>query len=363
LFARRLKIMRRKKWALAACMALMSAVFLSLSGLWLVTGGVATVWMRVSFLLLYTGFFIGVGMHQLTLGTLQGKLVHAVHRGRLMLFSNVIGSIAAIVCAWYLLRQWLTPGVADFRLIFLFSGAAFAACVGVSFLLAEPADHYRQARSPLRHLLADVRRTMREDANFRRLMAVAALFGSSIMLFPHYQALGREVLGIPLEAIILWVVVQNAGTGAFSLAAGPTADRWGNRLVLRATILGICLCPLTALLCGSLGAAGQAWYWTVFVLIGLTPITIRTLMNYMLEASEPSEHPRYLSALSLSLAAPIFFSPLMGLLVDAVGFAPVFLGITTLVFGGWLLTFTLAEPRHHPAEAIGEADVSEEGTC
>jgi MFS family permease len=203
---------------------------------------------------------------------------------------------------------------------------------------------------------------MREDANFRRLMGVAALFGSSIMLFPHYQALGREVLHIPLDAIILWVVVQNAGTGAFSLAAGPSADRWGNRLVLRATILGIAACPLTALLCGGLGDAGRAWYWAVFLLIGLTPITIRTLMNYTLEASEPAEHPRYLSALSLSLAAPIFFSPLMGLLVDAVGFAPVFLGVAALVFGGWLLTFSLAEPRHRHVETIGEAAVSEEGT-
>ncbi|MEQ8790349.1 MAG: MFS transporter [Pirellulaceae bacterium] len=362
LFARRMKIMRRKKWALAACMALMSAVFLALSGLWFATGGVATAWMRASFLLLYTAFFICIGIHQLALGTLQGKLIHAVHRGRLMLFSNVIGSIAAIVCAWYLLRQWLTPDTADFRLIFLFSGAAFAVCVGVSLLLSEPADHYRQARSPLRHLFSDVRRTMREDANFRRLMGVAALFGSSIMLFPHYQALGRDVLGISLDAIILWVVVQNAGTGAFSLVAGPLADRCGNRLVLRVSVLAICVCPLAALWCGALGETGKAWYWAVFVLVGLTPITIRTLMNYTLEVAEPAEHPRYLSALSLSLAAPIFFSPLMGLLVDVAGFAPVFLGVTVLVFGGWLLTFSLAEPRHHLPESP-DAAVSDEAAC
>ena len=61
----------------------------------------------------------------------------------------------------------------------------------------------------------------------------------------------------------------------------------------------------------------------------------------------PAEHPRYLSTLSLSIAAPALLSPLAGLAIDLVGFEAVFLIVALLVFCGWLLSLGLEEPRHH----------------
>jgi hypothetical protein len=81
-----------------------------------------------------------------------------------------------------------------------------------------------------------------------------------------------------------------------------------------------------------------------------------------LEATEPENHPRYLSTLTFCLALPSLASPLVGGLVDIVGFELVFCGISTVVLASWCLTFRLIEPRHdrprrlHESEALLQED-------
>lgn len=149
-----------------------------------------------------------------------------------------------------------------------------------------------------------------------------------------------------------WVIVQNVGTALFSLIAGPLADWRGNRAVLRFSLLGIAAMPLGAIGLSLSGDAGRGWFWAVFVGIGLTPITIKTLYNYTLEIADTEDHPRYLSTLSLCVAVPLLFSPLVGAAVDRVGFEAVFIAVAAAVFSGWLLTWRLAEPRHKTADTV-----------
>ena len=58
------------------------------------------------------------------------------------------------------------------------------------------------------------------------------------MLIPHYQALGRERLGLDGVNLMLWVVFQNVAAGIASVVMGPLADRFGNRFTLRIAIFG-----------------------------------------------------------------------------------------------------------------------------
>jgi hypothetical protein len=97
----------------------------------------------------------------------------------------------------------------------------------------------------------------------------------------------------------------------------------------------------------------------VFLFVGLTPVAQKTFNNYTLEITEPQHHPRYLSTLSLCMAAPILASPLISPLINVVGFEAVYLGVVCLLFAGWLMSFGLIEPRSGPRpivlveEAIG----------
>lgn len=355
IMARRIKVMRRKKRALFVCTSLMTLSLLVLAGIWAIRGTSGASWMPLAFLAAYALFFMSTGVNQMSFNTLQGKLVEAARRGRLMLVTNVFGAAGAIALVVVLLPKWMTDQGGRFEWVFGFSACCFALAALQSLVLAEPPDDYDQPATSIGQRFVDVWLILRRDAKFRRLAVIASLFGVSVMLSPHYQALARgDRMEIGLRHIIGWLVVQNAGTAVFSLIVGPLADWRGNRLVLRAILLAVCAAPIVALVLSHVGPAGRPWFPLVFLLVGLTPVTMRTLHNYTLEMSSPEDHPRYLSAITLSMATPIFFSPLAGVLIGTIGFDPVFCGIAGMILAGWALTFGLFEPRHcdttHPPE-------------
>lgn len=350
LFSRRLKLMPQKKRALTACTLLMAMPFLILSGICFLTGGEGGGWLPWVFLLLYAAFFAVTGVSQLTMNTLQGKLIQPTRRGRLLMVSTGIGAPAAMVAAWLWMEDWLARPDGGFGYLFGFTGLTFLAASLCAWMLFEPEDDYCEAHSHPFRYFTDSWQIICLDANFRRLALVAACFSTVLMLFPHYQAMGREVLGLEMKtSLMLWVVVQNAGTFLFSVLAGPLADRRGNRLVLCGLILACTTTPLLAAALAFLGSElGGPAYWLVFVPLGLTPVVFRMLNNYTLELADPVDHPRYVSTLSLCLAVPIVcFSPLVGLLISMTSFQFVFFCGAAVILVGGILTARLAEPRHH----------------
>jgi predicted MFS family arabinose efflux permease len=312
------------------------------------------------YLVLYGLFFTAVGINQLAYNTLQGKLIRPNRRGRLITIADVLGVTAAVICALLLLRRWLHPNDADYEWIFGFSTCLFGAASLMAWQLVEEPDNHEEPARPLAQLFDGAWRTLYEDANFRRLALVSALFTTSLLLFPFYQSAAHQDLKLDLTSLLWFVVAQNIGTGVFSIVTGPIADWFGNRRALSIVTLLICAAPLLAAVLISYPEAGRHWFYAVFVLIGLTPVAQKTFNNYTLEIAPPSEHPRYLSTQNLCMAAPLFFSPLAGYLVGLVGFLPVSLGITALLFTGWLLSFSLVEPRHHylPGSPVISGDES-----
>ena len=352
LMSGRIKQMPEKKWAMLFCAACMSSCFLTLALIWQCTGQQTQWWMAPVFLGIYGVFFVSTGVYNMTFTTVQGKLVQINRRGRLLLVSNLAGAVVAIVSAGLLLPLWLRPGEEQFRFIFGFSGVMFAMAALLSTLLAEPRDNF--AHDPKRkRLLHNAVAVLKEDHHFRRLALIGSLFGTCFTLFPHYQSIGRDLFPEQgLGVLISWVMVQNAGTACASLVAGPLADRFGNRLALRVLLLLICVAPILALVLRSLGPSFRESYNVVFILVGLTPTVFRIVNNYTLELSRPEDHPVYLSTLSICIAAPAIASPLVGLIVDRVGFTPVFLVIGSVIGVAWLLTFTLSEPRHSASDEV-----------
>ncbi|MBI1903070.1 MAG: hypothetical protein HYS13_18375 [Planctomycetia bacterium] len=202
------------------------------------------------------------------------------------------------------------------------------------------------------------------DGNFRRLAVVVFLFSVAQMLFPHYQALAADLLGVVdkqrARDMVHWVIVQNIAVGVFSLVVGPLADARGTRFTLRLVLLLGAAAPILAVgLTWIERSWGQSLFWMVFIPLGLTPITLKLLANYVLEISPASAHPRYLSTLALCLFVPFLFSPGVGWLITRLGYTPVFIGAGWLIFLGALLTGILVEPRQKAA--IEEALAAEEG--
>jgi len=360
LFSRRLKVLPQKQAVLFVCTACMAAVFLALSFVWWLAGTTVYWWMPFLFLVAYGMFFVATGINNLAFGTLQGKLIRVTRRGRLMLMANVFGATSAIVAVAVLMPQWLTPEGGRFEMIFGFTGICFAGAALLALRLQEPHDNYQEPGRGARHLFSSAWELIRTDANFRRLAWVAMAFSCSMLLFPHYQALGRNALSLSFDDLALWLIVQNTGTALFSLLAGPLADRRGNRLVLQFLMLGICSMPLIAIGLSNWSAWGATLFPGVFLFIGLMPVGFKTFNNYTLEICEAEDHPRYLSTLGLCFALPLTISPVLGWVVEATSYEAVFLSVSGVLFVGWLLTFRLHEPRHAVEVEVLESAVPED---
>ena len=345
LLARSVTAAPLKKQVLFSTTAMYAVLMLCLAILFMQPAQAGSFWMPLCFLTIYTVFSIGVGLNSVVFNTLQGKLVATTRRGRLLLVSNLLGSILAIAFAWVLLPPWLSSRPPRFDLVFGFTGLMFALSAVVTWALVEVPDQYSLSRAVLRDYFWDAWSTFRDDRQFRHLALVGASFGMSLNIFPHYQNLGLKGLGLPLSSLMWWVVVQNIGTGLFSIPAGWIADRSGNRRVLQIALLGVAGAPLSAVVLSMLGA--ENWYGMVFLLLGVHPVVLRTLQNFTLEIAAPADHPRYLSTLSLWMGVPLLLSPLVGLGVDLLGFSAVFLLMAAVVLVGWVLTFWMREPRDH----------------
>lgn len=377
--AERLKATRQKKLALAGFVLLMSLPFAVLSLVWFAVGGRGRLWVAGLFLGLYFTFFVFNGLYQVSFGTVQGKLIRPTRRGRLLLVSTALGTIPAMLFAWWLLRGWLELA-GGFGYIFGFTAVCFFLSGLTPLLLFEPADDPPRREPRIREdpadtwdalrgklagawhalgrSLAETGDVLRGDRNLRRLALVAMLFGSALIIFPHYQTLARHRFGLSREQaawyLMIWVVVQNAAVGLCSLFVGPLADVWGNRLTLRTLIFGSAVGPPLAVFLSHWGGSGLGFFWTVFIALGFTPLVLRIAINYTLETCRPAAHPRYLSTVYLCLAMPFVFSPLVGWLVAEVDFDLVFLAVAGLLVLGGFVTFRLDEPRHRvPGDRAG----------
>jgi MFS family permease len=354
----------RKKGALVATSLAMAACFGLLAAAWGPLEARRPDLLALLFLVLYGLFSTAIGLNQLVLAALQGKLISPGHRGRAMVVSVAIGSVLAIVAAVVLLRPWL--GEPDgFPKIFGVTGFFFALAAIAPLFLDEPPDRPPPARAghvggdsaadgvvgrlpqAIARGIGSWRRTLADDPALVRLAIVAACFSAVLMLFPHYQAFARDRLGSRIESLLTWVIVQNAATGVASLVAGPFSDRRGTRIVLVWLVALSSATPLVVTLLSLLPqATAVEWFWIVYMPLGLNPISLKIFTNYALElAPRPAEHPRYVSIVGAALAAPFVLSPLIGAAVDAYGFRHVFVIGAAVIAAGAAIAVGLPEPR------------------
>jgi len=334
---------RKASW-LSRTTFLMSLPFLSLGLLQRMHGTPAPSWFVVVFLVAYGTFFCLHGVNQSAYNTIQGKLIKPHHRGRLIILGTYIGTPLAVLAAWLLLRPWTQSHPPQFSAIFLFTGCAFLLASVASRCLQETPDPVVDRNAiDARRRFSEAWQCLKHDSHLRRVAIFSALFVSSQLLFPHYQRLGREQPGYEGQMLMVWVIAQHLAVAVFSWITGRMADRLGNRSALRWLSFASIFAPLLPLVLNAAGAAD--WYWLTFVWLGLVPVTYRMQLNYVLELTDRSRHPIYVSTVVLCMAIPIVLSPLVGDLVHRIGYVIPFCGIALLLIAAWGLTLTMVEPR------------------
>lgn len=345
-YAHRVRSMPRQKFAYFWASLFQAAPWLTLTLVILYLPHAHPTWMVALFLVLYGLFWVSGGVGVLLSGTLQGKLIPVRRRGSLLAVSNFWGCGLGIVCIVALLPAWMKLGRHGYALTF--GAVTFFFVISALFILflREPADPKPKGDAPVGQFVAQSFRLLQQDKNFRLLIYVITLYGTVLILFPHYATFVRVRLGVGHEYDYLWIAAQNAMNGLSSLLIGPIADRRGNRLALRVLTVIAGITPLLAIGLSYLPSPmGARLSWTVFMLLGFTPVSQRIITNYTLEICAREQHAQYLSTVQLSQGMTQLLSPLVGWLMEWLGFETIFVAGAALMFWGGLLAQGLIEPR------------------
>ena len=279
---------------------------------------------------------------------LQGKLIPANRRGRLLAASNTTGCILAILAVYFLLNLPEEAGAGEYSMVFAMTSALFFVSAFSVLALKEPPDTPETESINFRSFIANSATIISRDRNFRRLIYVISMFYAFHFLFPHYTVFGKESLGLKDRSLVSFLIAQNSVNALGSLMMGYVADRRGNKIVLGILIAAAGCVPLLAIGIAALPPSlGRRLYWLVFACIGVAPVLQRILVNYVLEICPREKHGQYLGTLNLILMLPTMASPLMGWAIDHFSFRPVLIASSVIVFCGALLSLKLDEPRNN----------------
>ena len=216
---------------------------------------------------------------------------------------------------------------------------------GAALLLQESPDHAEPRHQTIRRRhFHEARQRIRQDSTLRALCLTASLFVFSQLLFPHYQRLGMEKSQATPVLLMVWVIAQHLGAATFSNIAGRLADRVGTRAALRFLSAAASLAPPLALILAEW--APVEYYCVAFFWIGVVPVTFRMQVNYALEIVPRSQHPSYISTMTLCMAIPFLLSPVIGAMVQLFGFTTPFMIVAAIVGMAAWRTWSLPEPRH-----------------
>ncbi len=338
----------QRKWpAFFTASLVMAIAWGSLSGVIFFFSDLGPTLILMAFFVVYTVHWIANGNTLLFGGVLQGKLIPANRRGRLLAASNTTGCFLAIVAVYLLLERWLARGNSGYSAIFGMTSVLFFVSAFSILALRESPDLPETEGASFRSFIASSASIISKDSNFRRLIYVVSMFYAFHFLFPHYTIFGVRSLGLEDRNFVPFLVAQNTVNALGSLIMGYLADRRGNRIVLGVLMAAAGCVPLLAIGIAALPAwLGRRLYWLVFACIGVAPVLQRIIINYVLEICPRERHGQYLGTLNLVLILPTMLSPLVGYAIDYFSFRPVFTACSIVVFCGAALSLRLHEPRN-----------------
>jgi MFS family permease len=346
--AGRVGALRRKKPFLIAAMLFYTLCWGSLAVLIFWAPGLPAGMLLVIFFAIYALFRLAQGLTALTRKTLEGKLIPAELRGRIIAFGAPVFGLASLLAAPWLSRvigeTWL-PFPLNYGLLFAVGSGLFLCAVGTTFLLREP-EHPEELRGPrIGEVLRAAVELLVTDRNYLRLVVGTNLVSFTFFLNPHYRAFGADVLEVPEWLFGYCLPAQYVAQALGFLLIGYGADVRGNRWALCLTASLAPLVPLTAVTLWRLGLPSA--YFLLYALIGMMPMVMRLTPNYILEIAPAEKHALYLAANNTIRMVGALLSLAVGWAIGRLTHVPVFFitaGITA--FGAWLL-YGLTEPRQH----------------
>lgn len=303
-------------WTLAAAARLSVGTAIGVVYLWMMLFGVS-------------GAFAGIAYTDIL-----GKSVVGDLRKRFFVTRQVASSIGILASA--LIARWILATFdypLTYRLLFLAAGGALLVASAGFWVLGE-----RPSESPAKTGLLTLARNLpgmlRSDGNLRNYVLMANFSGFGTALVPFFMVLARDRMGLSGDRIGLFLLVQIAGMLISNIMWTRIVRRMLFRgVLLAATVLGAIL-PFLAMVLSGTGSALA--YGFVFLLSG-SAISARRIGQdgAIVEISTDDNRAMYTGAIGATNLVTALFPLVVGLLLGAIGYWPVFsLAAAAMAFSG-----------------------------
>ena len=308
----------------------------------------------VVFYVLYWAFWTTDGIASVAWLDILGRCLTPVARARLISLGTVAPGIAGIgagALIGMVLSAKSLPFPRNYALLLGLCGIFYTLSLLSFLFIRETPEPTVREPLPWNVYFRRLGSVLRDDAGFRRVVAVQLALGGVGVAAPFYVVHGMDNLGFPAASIGLFTSVQVVGGVLSSFVMGLLGERRGTRSVMRLWgCLALCA-PLVALAAPALKpflpSAVIYVYALVFIAVGMQGnASMAGFMNWVLEYAPPSNRPMYIGFANtmngLSLVIPL----LGGALLSATGSYPALFAVAAVgPVAGLILMIGLPEPR------------------
>jgi MFS family permease len=258
-------------------------------------------------MLAWQGF--GAGFTANSWQSMIAKLIPSNQRGTFLGMQgaalNILFSIGAIIAGFILVRL---PSPLDFTACFLIaSGLLVISFIALALTIENetPAEDFQPGQ---RAFYRNLWMILQRDRNFvwflcGRIFTQFAMMASAfyiIYIVRHFQV-NESTAGLLTGVLAGTQIVANP-------ILGWLGDRLGHRLMLT---IGAAAASLSALI--ALFAPGYSWFYVVFILIGISNVTVWTIaMSITMAFGGEADRPAYIGLANTLLAPAAIIAPLFG---------------------------------------------------
>ncbi|NUN69108.1 MAG: MFS transporter [Bacteroidetes bacterium] len=305
---------------------------------WLSTDVIVPLFLFLIFLIPVIGSLSGLPWFQVFTKTVPVQL-----RGRLMGLRQMLGSASGAVGGMIVSGiLYAVAFPANYALLFLI--ACIITMVSFWFLMRIEEPHSRPAEKEERapRMLADARRILSANRNFRNFLIADLFLLMSLTAGSFYSVHALERFSLPASYAGTFTAVVMASNIGANILFGIIGDTYGHRVNLLAFALSSALASVFAVL-----SVNILMYGVVFIGYAVaTQIQAISRLSFIAEMCREHERPVYVGIVNTLTAPTVLLGLLFGWLVPYTGYAVIFLAAALLAGISFLILHTVVnEPR------------------
>lgn len=332
---------------------------LTRAGLWVALAAAALVLSDEQSTLLLIIFFViitadaaAAGLGTIVFNDTIARVIPQQLRGRVRGWRGVFGGIVAGATGIFI-QTSLTEasGIRAYAILFILAGVLYGIGGLVFGAVQEPqAESSNRSQPGIRETIRRIRELLK-DKRFRRFVLVQILLIPLVQGLPFFTLYAKQGFGLEINTLGILVIVSAITPIIASYVFGRLADSIGNRkTIMVSTVVGL-LAPVGVLfLAGIDEQSGGVIALVAFIVFSVNAASQGfdlSTKNYMLDlASSDEERPFFIAVNDVLIGLPTMVLVAAGLIIDLLGFAPVFIGIGLFAAAAIVITIQLPDQRN-----------------